>query len=311
MPAPGGVPRGGAPRGGEAVIVIHNPTAGAARSGRLAAVLRHLEQLGAIVERAATEHPGHAEAIARAVAARGGAPLVVAAGGDGTIAEVVNGLVGGDACLGIIPIGTANVLARELCLPTDPAALVAMLVAGHTIPLWPGVIARMGQAPRCFVQMLGVGFDAHVVNTLSLPLKRRLGRAAYVVQAVRALATYRFPRLELEIDGVATATYGAIVSKGRFYGGGYLLAPDARVTAPDFSITLLDHPGPGATLRSGVALGRGTLARLPGIRRMRAHRVDFLNPDGVAAQADGDPAGTTPFSLRNAEKPLAVLVPTI
>lgn len=291
------------------MIVIHNPAAGPARAAILAEVLRHLARLGASVELAGTEHPGHAEALARAAASHGGAPLVVAAGGDGTIAEVVNGLAGTGARLGIIPTGTANVLAHELGLPRAPAALAAMLCAAHTVPLWPGMLLRAGPPPRHFVQMLGVGLDAHVVHTLPLALKRHLGRYAYVLHTLRALAAYQFPRLLLTIDGAATETHGAIVSKGRYYAGAFLLAPDASVTAPDFSVTLLDYPGRLAALRAGLALGRGQTARLPGIRRLRAREIGFTGPDGVPAQADGDPAGTTPFILRNAETPIPVVVP--
>ncbi len=121
-----------------------------------------------------TTKPRHAETLARS-AAEAGARMVVAAGGDGTIAEVASGLIGSDVKLGIIPLGTANVLARELSIPFAPQAIAAALAFGRTRPIWPGLVVGPGSS-RVFVQMVGVGFDAHVVHHLSPRLKRACGR---------------------------------------------------------------------------------------------------------------------------------------
>ena len=118
-------------------------------------VLDLLMASGVRLDLAETTHAGHAIELARD-AARAGADLVVAAGGDGTIAEVANGLMGGTSRLGVIPLGTANVLAHELRLPFAPAAIAASLAFCRTRPLWPG-LARLAEGERLFVQMLGVG----------------------------------------------------------------------------------------------------------------------------------------------------------
>jgi diacylglycerol kinase family enzyme len=142
---------------------------------------------------AETSRPGHATELAREAVGRG-VPLVVAAGGDGTVAEVASGLAGSAALLGILPFGTANVLAWELGLPPAPERAARVLFAGRAAELRPG-LARFGDgSSRLFVQMLGAGFDAAVVANLDLRLKRRVGKAAYVAQSARELFRYPFPR---------------------------------------------------------------------------------------------------------------------
>src|SRR3954454_17661326 len=136
------------------MIVVFNPVAGMRRSHLLWRVLDILVANGVRIELSETRSPGYAEILARD-AACSGAPMVVAAGGDGTIAEVANGLLGSPTHLGVIPLGTANVLAHELALPFAPRAVAAALAFGRTRLLWPGM-ARGAEASRLFVQMLGV-----------------------------------------------------------------------------------------------------------------------------------------------------------
>ncbi len=288
------------------MIVVFNPVAGLRRAHLLWRVLDVLVANGVRIELAETHSPGHAQALARE-AACGGASMVVAAGGDGTIAEVANGLLGSSARLGVIPLGTANVLAHELALPFAPRAVAAALAFGRTRPLWPG-LACGAEESRLFVQMLGVGFDAHVVHHLSAPLKRTLGRGAYVLQTLRELMRYRFPPIRLRLDGEETQAASVIVSKGRLYGGRFLLAPDACAERPGFSVVLFDHAGPGAALLYGAALPLDLLGRAPGVRHVRALRIDFIGNTALPVQADGDAAGYTPLCVTDAPAPIQVVV---
>jgi diacylglycerol kinase (ATP) len=288
------------------MIVVFNPAAGARRANLLWRVLDVLLANGIRIELTETHGPDHARALARS-AAQGGASMVVAAGGDGTIAEVANGLLGSTARLGVIPLGTANVLAHELALPFAPRAVAAALAFGRTRPLWPGV-ARSAAESRLFVQMLGVGFDAHVVHRLPAPLKRACGRGAYVLQTLRELVRYRFAPIRLRLDGEETEAGSVIVSKGRLYGGRFLLTSGACAQRPGFSVVLFDHRGPGATLLYGAALPLHLLGRAPGVRHVRAGRIDFVDNRAVPAQADGDSAGCTPLSITDAPSPIRVVV---
>ena len=287
------------------MVIIFNPVAGRRRAALLWRVLDVLAANGIRLDLAETHRPGHAEALARE-AVRGGARMVVAAGGDGTIAEVANGLLGSGARLGVIPLGTANVLAHELGLPFAPRAAAAALAFGRTRTLWPGV-ARGAKGSRLFVQMLGIGFDAQVVHRLSLPLKRLLGRGAYVVQSLRESVRYEFPPIRLRIDAMETEAASAVISKGRLYGGKFLLAPESHPADPGFSVVLFGRGGPGAAMMYGAALPVGLLGRAPGVRHVRARHVEVVGNTPIPAQADGDAAGFTPLRVADAPGPIEVV----
>ncbi len=287
-------------------LIIFNPTAGRRRAHALWQVLDVMSANGMRIELAETHWAGHATELARDAAAAG-TRLIVAAGGDGTIAEVAKGVAGTGAHLGIIPLGTANVLAHELALPFSPRAVAAALAFGRTCLLWPGLAQGPG-AERLFVQMLGVGLDAQVVHAMSLPLKRLLGKGAYVAQTVREMGRYRYPRLRLRLDGAETEAASVIVSKGRLYAGRFVLAPGANSCEPGFSVALFEHYGTAAAIMYGAALPLNLLPRMPGLRIRHAMAVEIVGNGNVAAQADGDPAGKTPVSIRNAAEPIAVII---
>lgn len=290
------------------MLIVFNPVAGQRRAQLLWRVLDVMVANGIRIEVARTQRAGDAEAFARAAASRG-AGLVVAAGGDGTIAEVANGLADSGARLGVIPLGTANVLAHELALPFTPTAVASALAFGRTRTIWPG-LARGADRSRLFVQMLGVGFDAHVVHQLPVRLKRHCGRGAYVFQTVRELVRYGFAPIRLRLDGAETEAASVIVSNGRLYGGRYLLAPEARPGEPGFSVVLFDHAGPGAALLYGAALPFDLLAKGRGLRRLRARSVEFIGNESILAQTDGDAAGNAPLAVTDAARPIEIVVGT-
>jgi YegS/Rv2252/BmrU family lipid kinase len=288
------------------MIVIFNPTAGRRRARLLWRVLDTLSANGVRVQLAETRYAGHAAALARAAAADG-VRLIVAAGGDGTIAEVAGGINGSGAALGVIPLGTANVLAREMALPFAVPAIAAALAFGRTRTLWPGV-ATGAAGDRLFVQMLGVGLDAQVVHRLPLGLKRAFGRNAYVAQTLREMVRYRYRPIRIRIDGKVAEAGSVVISKGTLYAGQYLLAPGARPGEPGFTVALFGRSGPGAVLMYGAALTMNLLPRAPGMTLLRAREVEICEGESVLAQADGDPAGQAPMTVRDAARPIEVVV---
>jgi diacylglycerol kinase family enzyme len=290
------------------MLIVFNPTAGGQRRRRLRRALDALLRLGVRAELAETRHPGHAEELAREAAGRG-VPVVVAAGGDGTIAEVASGIAGSAAMLGVVPLGTANVLAWELGVPSGPEQAASVLAAGRPAWLRPGIARFADGRTRLFVQMLGAGFDAAVVRGLDLGLKRRIGRLAYVWHTLIELGRYRFPAIEARLDGgEAIPLASVIVTKGRLYAGRYLLAPDAAPGEPGFRVALFRQAGPGFAALHGAALPLNLLPRMPGIELRRAARVSLAGA-GVPVQADGDPAGALPLEIEDAPGPIRVLLP--
>lgn len=288
------------------MIILFNPAAGR-RGRRLWPALAWLREHGFRPELVQTQGPGDAIRLARD-AAEAGARLVVAAGGDGTIAEVAQGIAGSPASLGVLPLGTANVLAAELGLPRHPWRAAQVLAQGRQRPLYPGVAHFADGSSRLFVQMLGVGFDAAVVAGIDLALKRRIGRAAYVWQALRQLPGYGFPCCRVVMEGREHSASSVVVCKGRLYAGRHLLAPAARPGAPGFQVAVLQPAGPGSILLGGLALPLDLLPRLPGLSLHQASRVT-LHGAGMPVQMDGDPAGGLPVTIEDASGPINILVP--
>lgn len=288
------------------MLVIHNPVAGRRRTALMWQVISLLTAQGIKIEVAKTERAGHATQLARQ-AAQAGVEVVVAAGGDGTIAEIAKGLLGAPTKLGIIPLGTANVLAKEYGLPAAPQAIAEVLYHQHYRALWPGLV-QLPDQQHIFVQMLGLGFDGAVVHALQPGLKRAIGKGAYVWHSVCEAMTYKFPPIQLRIDGKAYQAASVIVSKGRLYGGAHMLAPQAKPDRPGFQVVLFEKPGAWAALMSGAALPLGLLHRCPQVRIISARHIEFpVSDKQIFAQTDGDMLHGMPQHIQDAAYPLSLL----
>jgi diacylglycerol kinase (ATP) len=288
----------------KALLLIVNPTAGRRRRGLVDAVASRVRDAGWIVDIVETRAAGDARRLAETCdATRYG--VIAVAGGDGTINEVVNGLAGrGDEtpAVGIVPLGTANVLAHELGLGFSAAAVARTMVAGRPLLVQPGE-AGNGARSRCFALMAGAGFDAKVVAGVSVLLKRRLGRAAYVWRSLVEARRYKPVRYEVEIDGVRHEASSVIVTRSRHYAGPYVVAPNATLGEPMLHVCLFERWGRSHTFRYGLALLLGRLPRTAGYRVVtgRSVRVSVLSGAGESreqpVQIDGDNALTLPVSI--------------
>ena len=286
---------------GRRLAVIYNPTAGWRRKRRLRRVLDHLDRLGYEVVLLRTEAPRHATELARNVT---GVDAVVVAGGDGTINEVVNGLGADAPPLGIIPLGTANVLAMELGIGRSAARIAETLVSGEARPIALGVANG-----RRFVQMVGIGADAFIVEHVSKRIKRVLGKGAYVWSSMVGLFTYTFPSFVIEIDGVPVAASSVIVSNGCFYGGRNVVAPRANLETGSLEVCVMTRTGRFNALRYGLAVFLDRLPRLSDVKLITAQRISVLGPVGQAVQGDGDIVAMTPAEIEIQPGALRVLAP--
>ncbi len=286
-------------------LIIHNPTAGRRSRGRLERVLALIETAGAQCEIATTRARGHAETIAREAVAR---PLdaVVACGGDGTINEVINGLRGAAMPLGIVPLGTVNVLAAELGLSARPRDVAETLLHAEPATVLPGVVGD-----RRFTLMAGVGFDARVTAAVSLRLKRALGRGAYAAAALRQWLGGRGGDCRVRIDGAEFRAAWVIVARSRFYGGRFVCAPGAGLLKPELHACLMERGGRVNLARYAAALAAGRLGNLPDCRVVIGRRIDIDGADGEPVQADGDTVGRLPVRIALDTNPLRLLMPTI
>lgn len=295
------------------LLVIHNPTAGGRRARRLRAVVSRLEARGLSVAVRPTGKRGDAEDFARN-ADPAEIDAVVAAGGDGTINEVINGLAvhaagGRPLPLGIVPMGTANVLAAELGLSTDVERIAAAIAGGRRTMIWPALANG-----RVFSLMAGVGLDARVVERVDPRVKRLIGKGAYVAETLVQLATRPDHRYRVTLDDAPPQEVASvIVAKGHFYGGRFICAPDARLTEPELHVCLFPRGGRLNALRYVWGVTAGRLARFPEYRVVTAKRVRIEGPagDGLfadAVQGDGDVLARLPVEITLAGWRLPVLV---
>jgi len=292
------------------LLVIYNPVAGQRHGPRMRATFRALERFGASLSVIETNGRGDAERAALGANAAD-ADIVIAAGGDGTINEVVNGLMaapGPVPALGLIPLGTANVLAQEIGLRLASGKIASALLGGSRIKAYPGQVGSEGANGRYFLMMAGVGFDAEVVAHVDPALKRRTGRFAYLIEVLRQSRLYGFERCAGEIDGVPFEARWVVVCNGRHYGGPFVAAPLARLTEPGFSVCLLDGTAPDIA-RYGAALALGRLKHQKDVRILPAQHIRIDNPAGCRVQGDGDIIARLPVEIVTADKPIELVVP--
>ncbi len=290
-----------APESPRRLYVIYNPAAGWCRRQRYARVLAHLKRLGCRLAIRETAARGDAEALARA-ADPASCDLVVAAGGDGTINEVINGLRESALPLAILPLGTANVLAAEIGLAGGARAIAETIARGAVRPVF------LGSANgRRFALMVGVGFDARVVEGLDLRLKKALGRLAYALAALGRLCRYRAERYQVEIDGQPFTAAALVIAKGHYYGGRFVVAAEARLDEPRLHVALFERTGRWNLLRYAWALLAGRVDRLADVRILPAHSVAVSGRAGEAVQADGDLVAALPLAVTLADAPLALV----
>lgn len=223
-----------------------------------------------------------------------GGPLVVAAGGDGTINAVLNGLAGSGAPCALIPLGTANVLARELGIES-PEDAVSRIIAGTSRPFSAGLIRGNGRETRFFL-MAGIGLDGHVVRGVTLPQKRRFGKGAYLLAAVRHALSWDKGRIQVTTPAGRFSCHTLVVCNTARYGGSFLLAPQASIFSPTLDLVAVRANSRGAYLRLAAALlqGRSPVAD-DDLFTLQAERICV---EGVKPiQVDGDDWGDTPVEI--------------
>ncbi len=285
------------------ILAIYNPTAGRRRRRRATRTFDLLRAAGASLAIRETAGRGDAEAFARD-ATIADWDVLVAAGGDGTINEAINGLTDRAPPLAILPLGTANVLALEIGLGLGARAAAATILEGRPTEI------HLGQAgERKFVMMAGCGFDAEVVAAVDTGLKRRIGKAAYVLQTIRQSWRYRFPGFQVTADGQSRRATSVIVANGRRYAGRFTLAPAARLTEPVLYACLFTRPGAWHVLRYGWGLMAGRLDKFPDVEILAASAILIEGRPGDPLQSDGDIIAGLPVTIRPAKRPITLLFP--
>lgn len=245
---------------------------------------------------------GDAERLARE--AEADFEIIVAAGGDGTINAVANGMAARPRPLALLPLGTANVLAWSIGLPRRPEDLAELIAAGTARPIWPG---RIGD--RLFLTMASSGFDADVVAAVNPRLKWYAGRFAFAWSTGVCLWRYRPCDLLVRVDGVEHRAATVIAAKGRCYAGSYVIAPRADPAEPILDLVLFRRSGRLAVLSYLGALLLGRLPRRSDVTYLRARSVSLTAADSLPVQADGEIIARLPVFVGIADQPLQLVRP--
>ena len=287
------------------LFVIFNPAARGEKSQR---IRRFLEtKTGLSVTLAPTQQAGEARQLA-AGAVTEGYRVIVAAGGDGTINEVINGMGASGATLGVLPLGTVNVFAQELGIPRHVEAAWAVIENRRTRTIDLARAESNGVA-RYFMQLAGVGFDARAVRAASWELKKKIGPLSYIWAGLKTLSETH-PRVEVSANGNSSVGGVAVlVGNGRFYGGRFALFPKARMDDGLLDVCVFEKCGYLDVLRYGHGILRGAHIDLGGVKYFQAERLVCTAPSATPFELDGEDAGDAPVTFSVVPRAVRVIVP--
>jgi YegS/Rv2252/BmrU family lipid kinase len=292
--------------------VIFNP---AARGDKARRFREHLQEISHSCAVKPTAAAGDARRLA--VEAVGeGFETIIAAGGDGTINEVLNGLAEAPegltrSRLAVLPLGTVNVFARELRLPRDFSSAWSVIQRGKELRIdlpWAEFLSGGAPVRRYFAQLGGAGLDARAVELVSWRLKKKIGPLAYVAAGIRAIAE---PQAMIAVsDGAQTAS-GALVliGNGKLYGGDYGLFPKADMSDGVLDVCVFPQANLGTLMRCGPELLFRNKVPDSQVKRMEARTVRLTSERRVPFELDGELAGELPVTFSVDRSRLRVVVP--
>jgi YegS/Rv2252/BmrU family lipid kinase len=292
--------------------VIFNPVAQGDKARRFR---RSLDAIGTQSALKQTAAAGDARRLA-AEAIREGFEIVVAAGGDGTLNEVLNGFNdvpdGFDRVrLGVLPLGTVNVFARELAIPTRLDAAWATICQGHETRIdLPAVDydANGARQHRCFAQLAGAGLDARAIELVQWQLKKKIGPLAYIVAGLKGLLGAQ-SKITAAGGGHSVTGELVLIGNGRRYGGEYRVFPQADLrdgllevcVFPRVNWLTLARCGPSLLLRHTLP---ASITQV-----FRAESLTLSSPSSTPLEADGELLGHLPATFSVQRSRLRVIVP--
>ncbi|WP_442637128.1 diacylglycerol kinase [Rossellomorea marisflavi] len=288
--------------------IIYNPTSGRELFKKhLAEVLIKLEQAGYETSVHATICEGDATKAAQ-IAVERRYDIVVAAGGDGTLNEVVNGLAEQDyrPKLGIVPMGTTNDFARALHIPRDISSAIDIITKGESIPV---DIGRMND--RYFINIAGGGRITELTYEVPSKLKTMIGQLAYYLKGIEMLPSIKPTNVSIEYDGKLFEGEAMLFLIGltNSVGGFEKLAPDASINDGLFSLLILKKTNLAEFIRIASMALRGDHVKDPHVIYTQANRIKIKAKEKVQLNVDGELGGVLPAEFENLYRHLQVFVP--
>jgi diacylglycerol kinase family enzyme len=284
-----------------AVAILANPRAGADPSRRLVETFARRLQARGLTPLVCWHRRELSEAVA---SGKEGLRCVVAAGGDGTLLEVLNRAPGLPVAL--LPLGTENLAARYCGVTRCAGTLADVIAAGRLQEI---DVARANE--RTFCLMASAGFDAAVVHRVHRRRRGHITRLSYALPIVQLLQDYRFPAIDVEVTDTGERLRGtlAFVFNVPRYGLGLPITPQARPDDGLLDLCLFERPGVFALARYALAAVAGRHLRRPDVHHRRAKGFRLSSAEPVPLQTDGDPAGWLPATVELLPRRLTLLVP--
>jgi diacylglycerol kinase (ATP) len=291
-------------------LFIVNPVAGRGNTLKIIPEIEKLMDKHSLPYKVeVTEAPGHATDIAKEYIKGGKNLRIYAVGGDGTLNEVLQGVVGSDACLGIIPAGTGNDFIKSFCAIRDPLKLLPFLVHADAVPV---DVCKMNE--RYFLNIASAGFDADVVASTQrlkrLPLMK--GKIAYIGGILLSLIRKKNIQATFVLDDEAIAMKSLLLAafaNGRFYGGGMSPAPDARPDDGFLDICLIEGMNRLKILMFFPRLIKGTHTKMREVTIRRCRSLTMESPQPVHVNADGELSQSTRVEIHLIPKGLKFIKP--
>jgi YegS/Rv2252/BmrU family lipid kinase len=289
--------------------IIFNPVARtiSRRRHMLQRTIEVLRAKGIDASLVATEGPKTAGGQARRQI-DAGCNLIIAAGGDGTINEVAEGMLHTGVPLGILPGGTANVLAREMRMPRTIVAAAQNLTEYTPLSIAVGRIVMASGEKRSFLCMAGAGLDAGIVARVNADLKARAGKLAYYLTGFGQVFT-PLPEFPVIVDGKRYEASFALISRVRNYGGDLEIARGASLLRPDFQVVLFRGTESVKYLRYLAGVVGGRVAEMEGCTVLHASRIECPGGQGIFVQIDGELAGQLPVKIDIVPDAVSLLMP--
>lgn len=290
------------------IWVIRNPVAGWKSLKQVDEMLDILSNKKRRLMVCNTLFSGHAGQLALK-ACEEQADLLVAAGGDGTLSEVINGLIafqrqyeGAVPLLAIFPSGTVNLVAKELGVSGDPVAFVKLLVNGKERIIWPAKVNG-----RYFLTSVGIGFDAYIVNGVTACNKRKYSRLAYIFQACRLLAEKWQQSYEVSVDGERDCAAAVIAMNSRYYGGRFAPVGLAALTDPEIYLCIFKRSRRWDLFTYILYLLGSRLHKHKQVKIVSGGRIVVCGHEGQRVQVDGDIAAVLPVEISRGDIPVRII----
>lgn len=283
-------------------VLILNPVAGPVwRRWKARRLVEHLKKLYPDLVIHPTVRAGDGERLARTLSS-GSHDLILAAGGDGTYHEVINGMRQSSVPLGILPMGTGNSLVRELGLSANPFRAATAIRNGVVRPIYLGQCDQ-----RLFILMVGAGLDAEIVRRVP-PEKKGMGMPAYLLAGMTELFRYGYPTLTFRVDGKEFKGTTGIIAKARCYGGPFSIVPQVRLDRPELILCLFKGRGPWTYMKYALGVITGLHTRMADVEFHGGTTIEVESP--VPLQADGEAIGIGPARLTILPKTLNLVFPS-